>query len=133
MAMQPTFGYAIIYVPSVPEAVSFYERAFGFSGSFVHESEDYGELRSGATRLAFTSHRLAAEVVPFRYRPATPDGERLGVEFTLVTPDVDSLFRHAVDAGAVELASPHDTPWGQRVAYVADLNGFAVELATPMG
>jgi hypothetical protein len=28
---------------------------------------------------------------------------------------------------------PEQMPWGQTVAYVADLDGFLVELCTPMG
>ena len=130
--MAPSFGYAIVYVPSVPETIAFYERAFGFSDSFIHDSKDYGELRTGATRLAFTAHQLAAQAVPFRYRKTSPDEPPLGAEFTLTTPEVDALYQRAVEAGARSLTSPHDMPWGQRVAYVADLNGFAIGLATPM-
>jgi len=130
--MSLQFGYAILYVPSVPEAIAFYERAFGFADSFLHEGKDYGELKTGATKLAFTSHELAEKAVPFKYIPATPEGKKLGVEFTLTFPDVDGLFQRALEAGAVEVSAPHDMPWGQRVAYVADIHGFVVGLATPM-
>ncbi len=130
--MAPTFGYAIVYVPSVPETLSFYERAFGFGDSFLHEGQDYGELQTGTTKLAFTSHTLAANAVPFAYHATTPTEKPLGVEFTLTTPDVDALFAQALAAGASKLAEPHDMPWGQRVAYVVDLNGFAIGIATPM-
>ncbi len=131
--MAPTFGYAIVFVPSVPDTLSFYERAFGFSDSFLHEGQDYGELQTGTTKLAFTSHTLAANAVPFSYRATNPTEKPLGAEFTLTTPDVDALFAQALDAGATKLSDPHDMPWGQRVAYVADLNGFAIGIATPMG
>ena len=30
----------------------------------------------------------------------------------------------------MSLQAPQDTPWGQTVAYVLDLNGFWVELCT---
>lgn len=128
----PTFGYAIVYVQDVPATIAFYEAAFGFEDSFVHEGKDYGELKTGATKLAFTSHELAATAVPFTYTKTSPEA-MLGAEFTLCTRDVDSMYDHAVKAGARALKAPHDTPWGQRVAYVADLNGFAVGIATPMG
>ena len=131
--MAPDFGYTIIYVPSVPDAIAFYEGAFGFTDSFIHDSNDYGELNTGVTKLAFTSHALAAKAVPFEYQPSSPDGVRLGVEVTLITPEADALFHRAVKAGATEIAAPHDTPWGQRVAYVADINGFPIGIATPMG
>ncbi len=130
--MKLSFGYAIVYVKSVPETIAFWEAAFGFEDSFVHEGEDYGELKSGNTKLAFTSHELAANAVPSAYRK-TEDGEPLGFEFTLVTKTVDDAFAKAVQVGAVPLAEPHDTSWGQRVAYVKDLNGVLVGLGSPMG
>ncbi len=130
--MQPTFGYAIVFVPSVPATIEFYENAFGFTDSFIHEGKDYGELKTGATKLAFTAHELAKTAVPFPYRSTSRDGDVLGVEFTLTTIDVDGLFERAVSAGATPLSTPHDMPWEQRVAYVKDLNGFAIGLATPM-
>lgn len=128
----PAFGYAIVYVSSVRDTIAFYTSAFGLEEGFIHESGDYGELSTGQTKLAFTAHAVAEEFVPFSYRPVAPEGPFLGVEFTLTSPDVDGLFQRAVRAGARALADPHDTPWGQRVAYVADINGFAVGLATPM-
>lgn len=130
--MSIQFGYAILYVPSVAAAIRFYETAFGFSDSFLHESGDYGELRTGATILAFTSHELAAKAVPFAYLAVEVAQPRLGAEFTLTTQDVDAAWQRAIAAGARNLADPHDMPWGQRVAYVADCHNFAIGLATPM-
>jgi hypothetical protein len=52
------FGYTIVYVPSVSDALAFYEKAFGFQVRFLHESGQYGELESGSTTLAFASHAM---------------------------------------------------------------------------
>lgn len=43
------------------------------------------------------------------------------------------MFASAIEAGAlaVAIAEPVTKPWGQTVAYVRDLNGLLVELATP--
>ena len=131
--MEIQFGYAIVYVNSVQDTVAFWERAFGFTGSFIHESNLYGELQTGSTKMAFTSHELAASAVPTSYRRTESEADPLGVEFTLITPDVDAAWKRAVAAGARDAAAPHDTPWGQRVAYVRDANGFLVGIATPMG
>ena len=46
------FGYSIIYVASVPETLAFYDKAFGLQTGFLHASELYGELKTGATTLA---------------------------------------------------------------------------------
>lgn len=42
-------GYVIIHVPTVPAALAFYERAFGFKRRFLAPGGEYGELQSGAT------------------------------------------------------------------------------------
>lgn len=125
-------SYVVIYVPDVPAALSFYESAFGLRRRFLHESEQFGELDTGTTALAFTSHALASEAVPLDYRPLRPADEAAGFELTLTTDDVPAAFDRAVAAGAAEVAAPHDVPWGQTVAYVRDHVGAAVGLATPM-
>jgi len=127
----PDLGYVIFYVSSVRDTIAFFRRAFGFEDTFEHPSGDYGELRTGTTRLAFTAHALAAHVVPFAYQPVSME-RRLGMEITLTTPEVDSAFTRAVEAGALPLVEPHDESWGQRVAYVSDPNGISVGIATPM-
>jgi len=53
------FGYSIIYVASVPETLAFYDKAFGLQTGFLHESELYGELKTGATTLAFAADEMA--------------------------------------------------------------------------
>lgn len=129
---QLQLGYVIVFVEDVATSVAFFERAFGFTESFIHPAGDYGELRTGATRLAFTSHALAADAVPYAYVSTAPE-RRLGMELTLTTPDVDAAFAHAVAAGASPLSEPVDKPWGQRVAYVSTPDGIGVGIATPMG
>lgn len=47
------FGYTILYVPHLEDALSFYERAFGLTRKFVAESGFYGELDTGETTLSF--------------------------------------------------------------------------------
>ena len=53
------FGYTIIYVASVPDTLSVYNKAFGFETRFLHESNQYGELATGETVLAFASLDMA--------------------------------------------------------------------------
>jgi len=46
--------------------------------------------------------------------------------------DVASLYDRAVKAGAAAVARPATKPWGQTLAYVRDMDGFLVELCTPL-
>jgi uncharacterized glyoxalase superfamily protein PhnB len=59
-------------------------------------------------------------------------GRSPAVEVAFVTDDVEAAFAGAVKAGAVPVAQPKHKPWGQLVAYVRDLNGFLVEICSPM-
>ncbi|MBG6191676.1 putative glyoxalase superfamily protein PhnB [Arthrobacter sp. CAN_A212] len=125
-------GYTIIFVDDVAEAVDFYERAFGIEREFVHKAGDYAQMSTGETKLAFTSHALGATAVPVAYTAFDPGQTPAGVELTLITDDVAAGFAKAVSAGAVPLAEPHDTEWGQTVSYVRDHVGTLVSIASGM-
>lgn len=126
--MSVKLGYVIIYVPNVAAAVEFYERAFGLTRRFLHESGQYAELETGATALAFAHEELPkffADVARNRV-----DGKAAGVEVAFVSDDVPAAFARAVAAGAVAVEPPTEKPWGQTVSYVRDGNGFLVELCS---
>ncbi len=124
------FGYCILYVPDVPAALAFYERAFGFSRKSLHESNSSGELATGTTRLAFAAESLAKTHGDFR---ASRPGEKpCAMEVAFVTDDVEAALERAVAAGATLHHGPEQKPWGQTVGYVRDPNGFLIELCTPM-
>ncbi len=125
-------GYTIVYVRDVPATVAFYERAFGLQRRFVHDSGSYAEMETGATALAFVSQEQAGAVLPGGFEAIDPSKPPVGMEIALVTPEVPAAFTRAVDAGAVVVLEPTEKPWGQVVAYVRDLDGTLVEIASPM-
>jgi uncharacterized glyoxalase superfamily protein PhnB len=130
----PSLGYVILYVNDVATSLAFYEKAFGLARRFFHDDNGkaYGELETGAARLAFASIALAEEHLKQKIVAASPDKTPLGVEIALTTPDVPELFKRAVKAGAVTVSEPVTKPWGQTVAYLRDNSGFLVEICTPM-
>lgn len=130
----PSLGYVILYVPDVAASLAFYEKAFGLARRFFHDDNGkaYGELETGATRLAFASVVLANEHLKQEVIAASPHKAPLGVEIALTTPDVAALFNRAISAGAKPISEPATKPWGQTVAYVRDNSGHLVELCTPM-
>ena len=124
------FGYTILYVKDVEKAMAFYESAFGLKRKFVHEI-GYGEMDTGETKLAFASVELATSN-GVSFAQANSEGPAPAVEVAFVTDDVQAAFAVAVKAGAVPVAAPKQKPWGQTVGYVRDLNGFLVEICSPM-
>lgn len=126
------FGYTIIYVPDVAASLDFFERAFGLTRRFLHESGTYGELETGTTALAFAAHELGEMNFPGGHVEAHHSPKPLGMEIGLVTDDVAVAHTHAVAAGARELSPPTERPWGQTVSYVRCPDGTLVELCTPV-
>ena len=126
------YGYTIIYVSSVEEALEFYKRAFGFETRFLHESKTYGELETGETTLAFASHELGEMTLGGKYSKANINDKPFGIELAFVTEDVSAAFEKAVAAGAVRIKDPEEKPWGQVVSYVRAVDGTIVEICSPM-
>jgi catechol 2,3-dioxygenase-like lactoylglutathione lyase family enzyme len=125
-------GYVILYVPDVAATVAFYEKAFGVTRRFLHESGQYAEIETGATALAFAHEDLVAATYP-GFRRNRPQDDAAGSEIGFVTDDVPAQFRRAVAAGAVPVVEPVTKPWGQIVSYVRDLNGCLVEICSAVG
>jgi len=125
-------GYTIVYVPRVADSLQFFERAFGIERKFLHESGDYGELKTGETTLAFASHALGSMNFPAGHVHASESQQPLGMEIALVTDDVQHAHLSAIKHGAKELASPVAKPWGQTVSYVRAPDGTLIELCTPV-
>ena len=125
------FGYTIIYVKDVTASIDFFERAFGLTRRFIHES-GYGELDTGNTTLAFASHDLGALNLPGGYVKADQSDRPLGMEIALVTEDVEQAYAQALSAGATSIKKPLDKPWGQTVAYVRSPDGTLVEICSPV-
>lgn len=124
-------GYVIVYVADVPKTLAHYEAAFGLRRRFLHESNQYGELETGATVLAFADETMTT--LPPGFVRNRPGDKHAGCEVGLVVADVQAAFDRAVGAGARPIVAPAQKPWGQTVAYVEDTNGFLVELCTAMG
>ena len=126
------FGYTIAYVRDVGETVGFWERAFGLKRRFVGENNEYGEMETGETTLAFASNSLGESNLPGGFRKNDPSEPPAGVEIALVVEDVEVAFRSALEAGATKEAEPKTKPWGQIVAYVRDPDGLLVEIGSKM-
>ncbi|MGL4619314.1 VOC family protein [Chroococcidiopsis sp.] len=126
------FSYTILYVKDVSQAVAFYERAFSLKKRFMHEGGQYAEMETGGTTLAFASNELARSNLPQGFQENSISNPPAGIEVGFVTEDVSAAFANAMNAGAVVVVEPKVKPWGQTVAYVRDLDGILIEIASPM-
>lgn len=123
------FKYTILYVEDVKQTLAFYEEAFDLKRGMLHEGCDYGELNTGETKLAFASLKLIQE----SGKPAGhPDVQKVTFEIAFETDNVQAALKKALSKGATLIQDIREEPWGQTTSYVADHNGFLVEICSPV-
>ena len=127
------FGYTINYVSNILDAITFFENAFKMKRHFLTQEQDYGELETGETVLAFATYELGKTNFSGGYISASHSEQPLGIEIVLVTDDVNLAHKNALKQGAIELKNPEQKPWGQVVSYVRYPAGILLELCTPIG
>ena len=127
-------GYTVLFVSDVVATLEFYEAAFGFRRRYLANegryTNQYAELDTGATILAFASNTLSATYIPGGFRINTRDARPAGFEVAFITDEVDAYYARALAAGAAPVAAPEVKPWGQTISYVLDPNGILVEICT---
>ena len=126
------YAYTIFYVEDVEKTIQFYEKAFGFSRKFVTPEQDYGELISGETTIAFASLALGNSNFKQGFEKISQAKMPTGMEMAFVTENIEEDFQQAIAAGAMEFEPIVQKPWGQKVGYVRDINGILIEICTPI-
>lgn len=126
------FGYTILYVSDVTKSIEFYEKSFGFSRKFITPENDYGELETGQTTIAFASKELANSNLKNGFTASQLSQKPFATELGLVTDNVIEIVEQALKYGATILEVPHEKPWGQTVAYIRYIDGFLLEICTPI-
>jgi uncharacterized glyoxalase superfamily protein PhnB len=126
------FAYTILYVENVSETIEFYEKAFGFHRKFITPESDYGELITGETTIAFASIELGNSNFRQGFEKVANNKKPIGIELAFTTDHIEKEFQQALDAGATEFEPLVEKSWGQKVGYLRDLNGFLIEICTPI-
>lgn len=126
------FAYTIIYVSDVEKTIAFYEKAFGFSKKFITPEKDYGELLSGQTTISFASLELAKSNFTSQVEAIATGNKVQAVELAFTSTNIEVDFAKAIEAGAKLFEPLVEKPWGQKVGYLLDLNGFLIEVCTPV-
>lgn len=126
------YAYTILYVQDVVETIEFYEKAFGFIRKFITPENDYGELITGETSIAFASLELGSSNFKKGFKKITNSSEPFRVELAFTTENIETDFQNAINSGATEFESLTEKPWGQKVGYILDNNGFLIEICTPI-
>jgi catechol 2,3-dioxygenase-like lactoylglutathione lyase family enzyme len=126
------FGYTILYVSDVSKSIGFYETTFGFTRKFITPENDYGELDAGQTTISFASKELAKSNLKNGFIESDLTQKPFAIELGMVTEMVSEIVALAKENGATILEDPKEKPWGQTVAYIRDIDGFLIEICSPL-
>lgn len=130
--MDIQYAYTILYVNNVPKTMEFYNKAFGFEQKFLTPENDYGEIISGTTTIAFASVVLGKSNFKKGFIESRLNEKPFGIELAFTTSEVEKVMKNAIESGAVLLEETITKPWGQKVGYLRDFNGFIIEICTPI-
>jgi lactoylglutathione lyase len=125
-------GYIILYVSDVTKSTEFYEAAFAFQRKFITPENDYAELLTGETTISFVSKKLANSNLQNGFMESKQSDKPFGIELALVTDNVQDVIDKSIKLGAVVVEQPLQKPWGQTIAYIRDIDGFLLEICTPI-
>jgi lactoylglutathione lyase len=109
--------FAILQVSDLRSSLAFYRDLLGFELTYAFPSEEEAEFVS-----------LAVEGGTLGLGRADEPVETASTSIWLYTDDVDAAVADLRAAGVDVVAEPADQPWGERVASVADPDGYVVHI-----
>jgi len=111
------------------KALAFYKRAFGAEVKDVFSSPDGGLTMHAVMKIGDSIVMIGDEMPNMNCKSA----ESLGaspVNLYLYVPNVDEVFKKAVDAGATSTMPVADMFWGDRCGTLKDPFGYSWTIAT---
>ena len=110
----------------LPRSIAFYRAVLGWEQPV--NTPVYAELASpNGMRLGLYDRRNFGNNIG--QVPAPIAGLIATTEIYLYADDLEAVLVRASDAGAKMLGPPSERPWGDRVGYVADPDGYVVAFA----
>ncbi len=87
---------------------------------------------SGQTTIAFASLDLGNSNFKNGFKKIDINEKPFGIEMAFTSENIESDFQNAINSGATEYEPIIEKPWGQKVGYLRDNNGFLIEVCTPI-
>jgi uncharacterized glyoxalase superfamily protein PhnB len=111
-------AFPIIAVADVDRAVAFYCDTFGFEKTFSFED-------GGTTAYAFLKLDPLGIGIARRSGPEDP-----AAALWIYSDDVDGAAERLRAAGAEEILTPSDQPWGERICTFRDADGHIIHVGS---
>jgi lactoylglutathione lyase len=112
-------SFPILEVSDVSRSLRFYADLLGFRKTFSFDGDDGQPVFASLELEDGTSLGIAG---------ATDRVESATTAIWMYTDDVDAAVAELREAGAEVIAEPEDKPWGERVASIADPDGYTIHI-----
>jgi lactoylglutathione lyase len=113
-------SFPILQVADMSRALAFYRDLLGFEPTYQFPSAEDPQFVS----LELDGGKLGLGVAERPVETAT-------IAIWLYTDDVDAAVGELREAGTRVISEPADQPWGERIASVADPDGYTIHLGAP--
>ena len=121
----------ILAVANVSDSVEFYARHLDFAVEARYADPDYATLVRDGVRLSLAEQGHPAADRPGIAMLAPADRTQLQVALVLEVTDARAVHRALSAEGVASLAEPFEPPWGGCRFFVADPDGYLVEIEQP--
>ena len=120
--------FPILYVSEMERSLQFYCELLGFSVSYRWPAEGLStfvflKLPPLGLGLATANETGGRVKLP---------AERAQFELCVYVDDVDEAVKQLTAHGVVQLRAPESRPWGERNVYVADPDGYPIQITAAL-
>lgn len=115
-------------VENLENSLDFYTKAFGFDILEKHERD--GVINGATLKLGDMTFMLFKCGSHGDTKTPKQSGVKPGFGAYVYYDDVDKVYNNAIKHGAVSLAEPQDSFWGDRYCQLRDPDGYEWGLAT---
>jgi lactoylglutathione lyase len=120
--------YVILYVNDFDKTIAFYKDILGLP--IKMQVETYVEFETGATTLSINTRESIREITGLQVPEEKANSQTFEVGF--VVENVAEFIEILRQKGVSIIKEPVTKPWGQTVAYVADPDGYYIEICSSM-
>lgn len=123
-------AFPILIVHDVGRSLGFYRDLLGFDLAYHWPEAEpfaFATVARGGSEIGF-----GAGGDPAAGDPPAATGPKPPVSLSLAVDDVDAAVAWLAERGVPVLAPPSDQLWGERMAWVADPDGYRVMLYAPL-
>jgi lactoylglutathione lyase len=115
-------SFPILEVSDVLRSLRFYTDLLGFRKTYSFDGDDDQPVFASLELEDGSSLGIAGP---------TDRIESATTAIWMYTDDVDAAVAELREAGVTVIAEPEDRPWGERVASVADPDGYTIHIGAP--